>query len=139
MHTATAEVTINAPAAEVWRALTDPELVKQYFFGTNVVSDWKQGSPIFYRGEWEGQAYEDKGTILEIVPNKLLKTNYFSPLSGEKDIPDNYQVISYELAEDGDKTVLIITQDNLKDQSAADRSAKNWNMVLGGMKTLLES
>lgn len=139
MHTATAEVTINAPAAEVWRALTDPELVKQYFFGTNVVSDWKQGSPIFYRGEWEGQAYEDKGTILEIVPNKLLKTNYFSPLSGEKDIPDNYQVISYELAEDGGKTTLTVTQDNLKDQSAADRSAKNWNMVLGGMKTLLES
>jgi len=139
MHTATAEVTINAPVAEVWRALTDPELVKQYFFGTNVVSDWKQGSPIFYRGEWEGQAYEDKGIILEIVPNKLLKTNYFSPLSGEKDIPDNYQVISYELAEDGDRTVLTITQDNLKDQSTADRSAKNWNMVLGGMKTLLES
>jgi len=139
MHTATAEVTINAPVAEVWRALTDPELVKQYFFGTNVVSDWKQGSPIFYRGEWEGQAYEDKGTILEIMPNKLLKTNYFSPLSGEKDIPDNYQVISYELVEDGDRTVLTITQDNLKDQSTADRSVKNWNMVLGGMKTLLES
>lgn len=139
MHTATAEVTINAPAAEVWRALTDPELVKQYFFGTNVVSDWKQGSSIVYKGEWEGKAYEDKGVILKIVPNELLKTTYFSPLGGEEDIPDNYQVISYELAEDGGKTTLTVTQENLKDQSTADRSAKNWNMVLGGMKSLLES
>ncbi|MGZ4038890.1 MAG: SRPBCC domain-containing protein, partial [Bacteroidia bacterium] len=41
METLSKSLTINAPAAKVWKALTDASIVKQYFFGTNVKSDWK--------------------------------------------------------------------------------------------------
>ena len=37
-----AEVQINAPAAEVWDALVNPEKIKQYMFGTDVVTSWKE-------------------------------------------------------------------------------------------------
>lgn len=53
--------TINAPIAKVWDALVTPEIIKRYFFGTTVVSDWKEGSSIIWKGEWEGKTYQDKG------------------------------------------------------------------------------
>lgn len=36
------KVNIRANINAVWRGLTDPALIKQYFFGTNAVSDWKK-------------------------------------------------------------------------------------------------
>lgn len=43
--------TVNAPIARVWEALTKPEIIKQYMFGANVVSDWRVGSSIVWKGE----------------------------------------------------------------------------------------
>lgn len=57
---------INAPISKVWGALTKPELIKKYMFGTNVVSDWKVGCSFVWKGEWQGKSYEDKGKILKI-------------------------------------------------------------------------
>ena len=51
-------VTIDAPKSEVSDALTKPEKVKQYIHGTNLTTDWKEGSPISWKGEWKGKAYE---------------------------------------------------------------------------------
>src|SRR5436190_20633973 len=130
---------INASPAKVWEALTKPELVKQYFFGTEVTSDWKKGSPIFYRGVWEGKAYEDKGNILDIERDKFIRYNYWSSFSGTEDIPSNYANISYELAKEGGSTVLTITQDGLKDQEAINHSEQNWGTVLDGLKKLVDA
>src|SRR2546428_220457 len=68
---AKASTAINAPAAEVWDALVDPKKIKQFMFGTNVVSDWKKGSPIVWKGEWKGKKYEDKGVILQMERERL--------------------------------------------------------------------
>lgn len=43
-------VIVKAPLNKVWDAIIKPELVKQYFFGTELVTTWKIGSPIFFRG-----------------------------------------------------------------------------------------
>ena len=60
-HVATVSARVHAPPSRVWEALTRPELIKQYLFGTDVVSDWMPGSPILYRGEWQGKPFEDTG------------------------------------------------------------------------------
>lgn len=60
---ARAHVTINAARAKVWNALVNPEAIRQYMFGTNVTSDWRQRSPIIWKGEWQGKSYEDKGAV----------------------------------------------------------------------------
>ncbi len=137
-YVAKAAVSINAPVSKVWNALTNPDLIKQYLFGTHVTTDWKVGSPITYEGVWEGKAYKDKGKILQIEPNKLLVSMFWSALSGLPDVPENYQTVHYELAPEGRGTKLTLTQDNNATQADADHSTQNWSMVLDGMKQLLE-
>ncbi len=130
-------VVIQAPVEKVWDALTNPVLIKQYFFGTEAVSDWKVGSTIIFRGTWEGKPYEDKGTILAIEKEKFLKYNYWSSFSGTEDIASNYANITYTLTPDKSGTVLAITQDNCKTVEARDHSAKNWGIILDSLIKLL--
>lgn len=131
-------VNINAPVSQVWKALTDPKLVKQIFFGADVITDWKQGSPIIYRGVWEGKPFEDKGNVLKIEPEKLLLTNHWSPLSGVPDTPENYHNVRYELVPEGRSTKLTIIQDNNATEEEKNHSEQNWGAVLDSMKRLLE-
>jgi uncharacterized protein YndB with AHSA1/START domain len=136
---AKAEVTVGATADKVWQALTDPKLIKQYFFGTETVSDWKLGSTVEFRGTWEGKPYVDKGIILQNIHGKLLQFSYYSPFSGLADAPENYASISYELQEDRGQTTLRVKQENIADEKAREQSEKNWRMVLDGLKKILES
>ena len=137
-YIAKATTTINAPVTKVWQALVNPEIIKQYLFNTEVISDWKVGSPIIYKGEWEGKAFEDKGEILEIEPEKILKSTHWSPLSGVPDSPENYHTVAYTLSTRGDSTEVTITQDNNATEQEKAHSEKNWETVLAGMKKLLE-
>lgn len=136
--TGKASITIHATADRVWEALTTPRIIKKYFFGTDAVSDWKVGSPLIFKGEWQGKHYEDKGTILEIVPQKLFKYSYWSSMSGIEDKPENYVDVTYELSRSGDDVTLTITQENIPDEKMKAHSEQNWNKVLGDLKKLLE-
>ena len=136
--TAQVKTTINATRAQVWNALTKPEIIKQYFFNTNTFTDWKLGSPIKFKGEWEGKSYEDKGTILDIEKNKLIKYDYWSSMSGIEDKPENYAIITYKLMEKDDQVNLTIIQENIPDEKMKKHSEDNWRKVLDGLKKLLE-
>ncbi len=136
--TANASIAIHAPVEKVWDALINPELIKQYLFGTEARSDWKKGSSITYTGVWQGKAYQDKGKILDIVPNKRLVATYWSSMSGLPDTPESYHTITYELSAKDGFTTLTIDQDNNRSKESADHSAANWGSVLAAMKTLLE-
>jgi uncharacterized protein YndB with AHSA1/START domain len=135
---ATAEVDIKAPPARVWQALTDPAQIKQYFLGADVESDWQPGSSIVWRGEYEGKPYEDKGEILEVQPNRLLKHTHYSPMSGQPDEPGNYHTLTYELIGRGDTTHVSLTQDNNGDEAEATRASATWATVLSGLKETAE-
>jgi uncharacterized protein YndB with AHSA1/START domain len=135
---AKATMTINAPAAKVWEALVKPELIKQYLFGTEVTTDWKIGSPITYKGVWQGKDYEDKGKVVQFEPGKLIVSTYWSPLSGVADAPENYKTVRYELTGQGSQTQLTIIQDNNDTEKDARHSEENWKMVLNGIKKLVE-
>jgi uncharacterized protein YndB with AHSA1/START domain len=129
---------INADTAAVWDALVNPEKIKQYLFGTETISDWKVGSRITYQGVWEGKRYEDGGTILQLVPEKIFQSTYWSSMSGTENIPDNYATVTYELMKDGNGTLLTVTQDNCKTGEQQKHSESNWGMVLEGLKKLVE-
>jgi hypothetical protein len=96
------------------------------------------GSPIIYKGIWQGKPYEDKGRVLEIEPEKILVSTFWSSLSGLPDISENYKTVRYELSSTGDLTSLTITQDNNTSQDEANHSEQNWKMVLEGIKKLIE-
>jgi uncharacterized protein YndB with AHSA1/START domain len=137
-YVATADTVISASPAQVWNALTDPEQIKKYMFGTDVETDWRQGSPITWKGEYEGKAYEDKGEIVEVVPERRLKVTHFSPLSGQDDVPENYHTLTYEIEALEGETHVSLSQDNNANAEAAEHSKGNWEMMLAGLKEVVE-
>lgn len=131
-------VTINAPKAKVWAALVTPAAIKQYMFGADVRSDWKQGAPITWTGEWQGKPYQDKGVIKQIQRERVLQYTHFSPLSGQPDRPENYHTVTIELSDGNAQTMVVLTQDNNPTEEARAHSEKNWNVMLGGLKQFVE-
>jgi len=139
-YEAVSKVTINAPKADVWDALTNPEKVKKYMHGTEMSTDWKEGSPITWTGEWQGKPYQDKGEVLEVEPKTILKYTHWSPLGGSEDSPENYHTLTFELSGSDGTTILTLRQDNNPSQEEADKMAKeNWAPVLKGLKETAES
>jgi uncharacterized protein YndB with AHSA1/START domain len=138
MYTAKQSITIVATKSKVWEALTKPELVKKYFFGTTLETTWKKGDPILFKGEWEGKPYEDKGKILEIEKEKVLKYSYFSSWTGKPDVPENYHNVTYKLNDMGPITEFVVEQEGLDTEEAAEHTKKNWEMVMDGLRKMLE-
>lgn len=133
-----AKTDINAPKSAVWKALTDPKAIKQYMFGADVESEWREGSPITWKGEWQGKPYEDKGEIKALEPERRLEYSHFSPLSGQADRPENYHIVTIELAADGNKTHVSLKQNKNETEEARRHSEKNWNTMLAGLKKYVE-
>jgi uncharacterized protein YndB with AHSA1/START domain len=135
---ANVSATIHVPILKVWGALVNPEMIKQYMFGTQVITDWKEGSPIVWKGEWQGKSYEDKGVILKLEPSRRIQYSHFSPLAGLPDTPENYHTVTIDVFDEGTQTRVVLTQDNNSSEQAREHSEKNWGMMLGGLKKLLE-
>ena len=137
-HVATAECKIDAQPEDVWEALTTPAKIRQYMFGSEVSTDWKPGSPITWRGEFEGKAFEDKGEIISFEPARRLEVTHFSPLTGQEDRPENYHRVRYELQPANGGTVVRLTQDNSSSAEEAEHSGATWQMMLDGLKKVVE-
>ncbi|HYV99791.1 MAG TPA: SRPBCC family protein [Gemmatimonadaceae bacterium] len=131
-----ASTSIQASRDDVWRALTDPDAIRQYFFGSEVSTDWREGSPITWRGEWEGKPYEDHGVIVRMKPGRTLKYKHFVALDGRSD--DSFHLVDIELTSEGDRTVVTLTQDHNTSEEAREHSEKNWDAMLDGLKKYLE-
>jgi uncharacterized protein YndB with AHSA1/START domain len=137
-YVAKASTTINASSAVVWDALVNPESIKKYMFGTTVTTNWHEGSPIYWKGEWKGRSYEDKGIVLHFRPPHNLEYSHYSPLSGKPDVPENYHTVSIELKDEGNRTHVSLRQDNNPTEEAREHSQKNWETMLKGLKQFVE-
>ncbi len=137
--TAKATTTIDTPVANVWRALVTPETIKRYMFGATVVTDWKEGSPILWKGEWKGKPYEDKGEIVRVEPGRTLRYTHWSPLSGLPDVPENRHTVTIELEGQGAHTRVSLSQDGNRTDEERAHSEENWKSMLDGLKKVAES
>lgn len=108
-------------------------------FGTTVVSDWKEEDPIIWKGVWQGKEYEDKGIILKVEKEKLIRYTHYSPLSGKPDKPENYHVVSIELKNNDNGVSVTLTQDNNETEQERDHSESNWTIMLNELKKFVES
>lgn len=138
---ARAEVDVSAPRREVWRVLTSSGSHPEILMGAEVVSDWRLGSQIVWRGEWQGRAFEDHGRVIELddrdEPWRIVLT-HFSPLSGQPDLPENYHTLHFELEETPTGTHVTLDQDNNPTVEAAAHSRQNWETMLRGVKAVVE-
>jgi uncharacterized protein YndB with AHSA1/START domain len=130
------KTTINASLEKVWNALTNPEIIKLYFFGTELITNWEVGSDIVFQGEWEGKKYKDPGKVLEYLHNEKLAYSYLSNWSGKEDKLENYLWICYEVKLTSNGTELTISQTNY-DEELAKHSEGNWATIIDGMKKII--
>jgi uncharacterized protein YndB with AHSA1/START domain len=135
---ARSSIVVDAPASRVWQALVTPSAVKQYMFGTDMRSEWKEGSPVTWTGEWQGRKYEDRGVIKQFKPNQALQYTHFSPLAGLPDEPENYHTVTIQLAPEGERTRVSLTQDNNATEEERAHSEQNWGVMLEGLKKFVE-
>jgi uncharacterized protein YndB with AHSA1/START domain len=140
-------ITIKAPASKVWDALTNPEQTKKYMFGCETVSDWKKGSSLLWKGNYEGQEMVFvKGNIVDIKPEKFLAYTTIDPNSTIADIPENYLTVAYELTTENGQTVLTVTQGDYRTVAEGERryqeaynNGEGWNPILVEIKKLVET
>jgi uncharacterized protein YndB with AHSA1/START domain len=138
-HVAHAETEISASPQQVWDALTDPEAISSFMFGSKVETTWEEGSPITWSGEYDGNPFQDKGEILEVDETKCLRMTHFSPLSGEDDVPENYHTLDYRLEDRGETTRLTLDQDGNESAEQAEQFAANWQTMLDQVKEYVEA
>jgi uncharacterized protein YndB with AHSA1/START domain len=139
VKTSDSNVKIHAPAKKVWLALTSPELVKQWQYGSDLLTTWEIGTSIVFRNEWNGQVFEQKGTVLEFSPESRLKYSLFFPRPDLQDIPENYIFMTYELTESDEITALLVRQEDPRpfppDESSGGDDGPD---VLSDLKELVE-
>ena len=139
MKTSDSIVELLAPARKVWRALTEPDLVKQWQYGSDLLTTWEPGTPIIFRNEWNGEIFEQKGTVLEFVPESRLKYSLFVPRPDLQDIPEHYFFMTYELTERGGLTSLLFRQEDPRPSPAdASPAGDDGPDVLAELKELVE-
>ncbi len=134
-------IDIKAPASKVWETLTDPEHTKKYMFGCEVISDWKIGSPIEWKGASDGVVYV-KGKLLALDEEKLFKFTVFDPNSGIDDVPSNYTTVSMVLTPGDGLTTLSVMQGDfsgmINGESRFIDAETGWDLALPKLKEAAE-
>ena len=140
-------ISIHAPIEKVWDTLVNPEQTKKYMFGCETVSDWKVGSPLLWKGNYEGQEMVFvKGNIIAIQPPVLLTYTVIDPHAAMPDIPDNYLNVTYRLTEQDGITTLAVSQDGFEKAADGEKRYKDtynngdgWNPILVEIKKVAEA
>jgi len=136
--TATASVEVEAAPEAVWATLTDPAKIADWMSGSTVETDWQVGSPISWRGEYDGREYEDKGEVLVHDQPETLSMTHYSPMMGQPDEPENYHTLVYRLTPSGGRTTVVLTQDGCDTEEQAEQFSANWQQMLDGLKAVAE-
>src|SRR4030095_5962256 len=140
MPTNISTIHAHSTIQKVWDALTQPEQVKKWQYGSDVITDWKPGSEVRFRTEWDGKVFEQWGKILEVIPGKLIRYSLFAPNPGLDDLPENYFIMSYVLSPESEGVVKleIIQEDNRPIPRQDEENSDEENPVLLALKNLVE-
>ena len=125
---------------QVWEALTDPDQIKKYMFGSQVETDWPTGEPDRLEVRVRRQAVRGQGRDRRDRARATAEDDALciSPLSGQDDAPENYHTLVYELEPRGQKTRISLSQDGNDSEEAAEHSQANWEKMLSGLKEVVE-
>ncbi|MEO6003792.1 MAG: SRPBCC family protein [Opitutus sp.] len=112
MHTTHSRVRLAVSREKAWAALTRPDLVAKWQYGSALTTTWEVGSRIVFRAEWEGQVFEQWGEVLEYREPERLRYRLFAPRPDLVDRPENYFEMIYSLESREGGTLVTITQHN---------------------------
>lgn len=140
-------IAIEAPPSRVWDALINPEKTRIYMFGCEAVTDWRIGSPLLWRGTFDGKdVIFVKGAVVDIAQEKFLAYSVFDPNSTLNDVPENYLTVTYDLSFNNGHTLLTVTQGDFSLVAEGERrynevfsGGEGWSPILKEIKELAES
>lgn len=129
---------LNASPDKVWEALTKPEMVKIWQFGSDLMTTWEVGSSIEFVTAWEGQVFKQWGNVLAVIPNELIRYSLFAPRPGLEDKPENYFIMHYVLTAENGLTKLEIIQEDNRPNAVQQAPQGEENPVLQSLKGVVE-
>jgi uncharacterized protein YndB with AHSA1/START domain len=133
-------IKINSTPTKVWDVLTNPKHTKEYMFGCEVISDWKIGSTLIWKGI-DGKVYV-KGNIVKMEYGKLLQFTTFDPNGNLDDVPSNYLTATYELIPENDHITLSVVQGDYwkvtDGEKRYNETFVGWDMILPKIKEVSE-
>ncbi|WP_018612363.1 SRPBCC family protein [Segetibacter koreensis] len=132
------ERTFNASIENVWKAITDRDQMKQWYFD---ISEFKPevGFEFEFEGGSENRRYLHKCTITEVVAGKKLSHSWqYEGYEGKS-------FVTFELFPEGDKTRLKLTHEGLETfpgdnkDFAKESFVAGWTYIIGeSLKKYLE-
>ena len=135
----TSTIKINAPVQKVWNTLTNPELVKLWQYGSDLLTSWEINADIKFRTEWEGNVFEQWGKVLEIKANELIKYSLFAPRPDLEDKLENYFIMNYVLTTEDGQTKLEIIQEDNRPNAVQEEPQGEENPILQALKQIAET
>jgi uncharacterized protein YndB with AHSA1/START domain len=139
MGVSTSTITIDAPAERVRAAIAEPAWVQQWQYGSRLLTDRQVGGPISFRTEWKGRVFEQWGTVLEVEPERLVRSELFAPRPGLDDRPEHRFTMSYLLEEAGGGVRLSVVQHDDRPGASPESEESDGGEILAGLKRLAES
>jgi uncharacterized protein YndB with AHSA1/START domain len=139
MVTNISSVFINASLDRVWNALTKPEKVKLWQYGSDLITTWEVGSKIEFVTEWEGQIFKQWGKVLEMKQNEVIKYSLFAPSLNIEDRPENYFIMKYVLTPKNGQTKLEIIKEDNRPNAVQEESQGEENPILQSLKNIVET
>ena len=102
------ERTFNAPVERVWKAITDLDQMKQWYFPQLETFRPQVGFETEFNVHHEGKDYYHVWKIKEVVPLKKISLEW-----KYRDYPGN-SIVNFELFAQGNKTRLVLTHEGLE-------------------------
>jgi len=128
---------IRTTPEKLWSALTDPEYMKQYWFGMHCQSEWTAGSP-WKLVSGDGQIF-DAGEIVEADPPRRLVIRWKHQNKSELKAEGDSQW-AMELERSGTTVKLSITHSIEREPSKfIDAVSGGWPKIMSNLKSLLET
>lgn len=125
------ERTYNAPVEKVWKAITDKDQMKQWYFDLEAFKP-EVGFEFSFAGTGrKGEKYIHLCKIIEVVPNHKLAYSW-----RYKDYDGN-SLVTFELFAEGNKTRLKLTHEGIETLAAngpdfaRESFAAGWTQLIG--------
>lgn len=132
------ETVISADITDVWELLVNPAETGRLFWGTTVESDFKVGSPIVWKGVWEGKPFEDRGTIKRVEKNAVLQYSHWSTASDTPNDEATHNLLTFQLTKEDRGVRVVLQHENIATMAMKEHSEKMWTQLLATMKRMAE-
>ena len=130
---------LDAAPGKVWRAITEPEMLKQWMAPSDAFSVPVAEAELHIGGRYhivmnapDGQVHDVSGTYREIVPNKKLVYTW-----AWKSTPERESVVTIELRAAGGGTELTLRHEQFADDEARNHHEQGWNGCLARLEKSL--